>query len=121
MEQKSTKFFDTLENIKIRTGQDIALFNLAKESILALGELEHTGDWDPYLSIELITGTKIQSTTGYSEIIFGDFNNDEQDTYLRHNEEITSIGIHMDNPENEEEPIIRFFQLNQIKTISLNR
>ena len=38
------------------------------EGILQLGELEHTGDWDPYLSIKLHQGIELATAPGYSEI-----------------------------------------------------
>ena len=39
------------------------------EGILQLGELEHTGDWDPYFSIILHDGTKLDTSAGYPDIL----------------------------------------------------
>ena len=49
---------------------DIHLKHL--EAMLAfvgvLGEIEHTGDWDPYLDIELVDGGQYQTESGYYDI-----------------------------------------------------
>lgn len=146
--QKSPQLFDSLNNILIeRDSQKLALFEIAKKSILELGELEHTSDWDPYLTIlirrtsdlELINTSipkeehpniilnsinnkgYLESETGYPEIIFGDFNEEEQETALKHHEEITNIIIYIHNPYNEEEPLELLIPLHCIQIISLER
>jgi hypothetical protein len=120
--QKSPTLLDSLKNILIDGDSlKLSLFETAKLSILELGELEHTGDWDPYLHIVFTDGTHIETSSGYPEIIFGDFNKEEQSDFLKNHEEITSLGIYIDNPENEEEPLLKYIQLSKISKISLLR
>ena len=45
------------------------------DAIESLGWLEHTGDWDPYLQIELKNGITFETESGYTEIYF--FEDDE--------------------------------------------
>lgn len=120
--QLSPIYFDTLQNIPIQGNPlTLSLFQLSKESILTLGNLEHTGDWDPYLIIKTNTNQIIESETGYPEIIFGDFNQSEQSDYLSNYQEITQIGIYIPNESDIENPILTYIPLNTIQEISLQR
>jgi hypothetical protein len=44
---------------------DLQGFLFMREFIEALGDEEHSGDWDPYLVITLMDGTKLETINGY--------------------------------------------------------
>ena len=44
-------------------------YNAFVYGLLQLGEMEHTGDWDPYFSIILHDGTKLDTSAGYPDIL----------------------------------------------------
>jgi hypothetical protein len=49
---------------------------------MELGELEHSGDWDPYLCIIYLKNKKIlthENPSGYYEFSFGQYSEDDQD------------------------------------------
>ncbi len=121
--QHSPNLFDSLSFLIPINGNPLtlALFETAKQSILHLGELEHTSDWDPYLYILFKDGTHIETQNGYPEIIFGDFNTEEQTQFFKHYQEITSIGIHLSDPNDDQKTIIDYIQLSEIDSISLYR
>lgn len=139
--QKSPIYFDQLKNIAIHGNtQSIALFTIACRATIALGDHEHTGDWDPYLSMqirkpqlitalngsqsdldELLSGERLQSCTGYPEITFGDFNDEDNETPLTHHEKITNILIECEDPNDEENTITLQIPISCIEFISLER
>ena len=43
----------------------IQAFIFVRDIVDTLGEIEHTGDWDPYLVIELFNGNKLETQSGY--------------------------------------------------------
>lgn len=117
MPQLSPRLFDNLAfNPIIIKGdmQKLALLKSHIETILSIGDLEHTGDWDPFLIIKTKHKT-FESAAGYPEIEIGDFSEDEQETALRHYPEITNIGIY-----NEDEEIT-WIPAKDILTIQLMR
>ena len=48
--------------------QRLQNFLKLKDAILELGDLEHSGDWDPYINITLNDGTRIETQNGSHEI-----------------------------------------------------
>ena len=44
-------------------------YNAFVYGLLQLGEMEHTGDWDPYFSIILHDGTKLDTSDGYPDLL----------------------------------------------------
>lgn len=74
--QFSPQLMDSRITLHLSQGLDseqalrfIGKYRSLTESILQLGELEHTGDWDPYLSIILHDGTKLDTSAGYPDIL----------------------------------------------------
>lgn len=66
--QISPQLFSILYNQDFFIGGDKAKlksFHNIKESILELGEIEHTGDWDPYLRINFTNGETLETDNGY--------------------------------------------------------
>lgn len=55
----------------------IYAFQLTKDLILNLGNLEHTSDWDPYLRIGLKDGTYVETRNGYYSFNLNGFPWDE--------------------------------------------
>jgi hypothetical protein len=104
-------------------GQAIALLATFIETMLAIGWVEHTNDWDNHLEVTLLDGSSFETETGYHEILFGDFNTQEQSTALFHNLEITSVGFYMPHPENTPDidtyklPIEVYYPIDQILAI----
>jgi hypothetical protein len=121
--QLSTQLLDLLRKHPIAINgnpQIIALLAHHLNLIWELGYQEHTGDWDPYLIIELTDGTKLETHSGYPEIIFADFNDIEQKDALLHYQEINRIGFYIINPKDDEEnPPIYYYALNAIKSIQI--
>lgn len=119
--QLSPILFDNLAKhpIQIRANiQMVALLAAYIETILAIGDLEHTGDWDPYLKIRLTNNTSFETVTGYPDILFKDFSDDQQETALSHYSKITSIGFYIGD---DEDPIISYYKLSDIYSIQLVR
>ena len=119
----STQFADILSKEPFPINGNATLItiyaNLIDYAITRLGWEEHTGDWDPYLIITKTDDTTIETETGYENIEFGDFNDEEQFTAILHTDEITSIGFTLPNPNEDEEPILTFIPLSEIKSIQL--
>ena len=100
--------------------QKISLLAAHLDTILQIGELEHTGDWDPSLLIEFTDGSQRETETGYAEILFGDFNEEEQVTALKHFDEITSVGFFMPDAEDSEfSPQVIYYPLHTIHSITV--
>lgn len=97
--------------------QALALLATFLETILAIGDLEHTNDWDNHLEVTLLDGTSFETETGYHEIIFGDFNNEEQSTALFHYQEITTVGFHLPTQEREDSTDIVYYPISEIMAI----
>ena len=143
-QQLSPKMLESLKEIIIEgSQQSIALFRLASEAILALGEEEHTGDWDPFLLIkckirpgliksingsnddldQILNGGNIETATGYPEISFGDFNeaDDQLPDYMNNYHEITDIIVQCQDPNNDENTIGVIIPIGCIISITLTR
>ena len=82
------------------------------ELIITLGQAEHTGDWDPYIIINLIDGGSIETQNGYHHmgIQRGQF----QNTLLLEDEE------HMGN-QNDGDISYHIINISNIKSIQLLR
>lgn len=125
--------------LPISTRHELALLILLSRATIALGEHEHTGDWDPYVQIqlrhfkgihtlngsesdldEILSGDHIESATGYPEISVN-FNTEQPDEdVLSHADEIESIVIECQHPENEEDTISVVIPYSCIATIAIN-
>lgn len=99
--------------------QKLAMLAQLIHAIIEIGEIEHSGDWDPYLSITLTDGKSFETPSGYPEILFGDFNDEEQFTTLMHFEEITTVGFYLGYLGEDEEPRITYFPLSDIASIGI--
>lgn len=141
--QKSPNLLRSLRNIEINGNtQSIALFKTALDATLSLGDLEHTGDWDPFLKLqcrklkgitalngsnddleEILNGGNIESATGYPELEFGDFNDEDNKPphYLNNHQEITNIIIQCKHPQDEEDTIGLVIPIECITLISVER
>lgn len=75
-------------------------------AILRLGDVEHTGDWDPWLKITLADGTIIETETGYPEM---DDHKTLEDTI------IIMVRNHLDNWE----PLEKHLSISDIKSIEV--
>lgn len=53
-------------------------FGLFITGLRSLGSIEHDGDWDPYILIQLNDGTIIQSAIGYPDLLI----NESEDNFL---------------------------------------
>lgn len=122
--QLSPSLFDELSNKPTIIRGDAKSLMLLKrylDLILHLGELEHTGDWDPYLKVTLTNDDTFETITGYPEIMLGDFNDDDQPNALNCLQEITSIGffIEDDDTDQTEDNMdwATYFPLSDIKSI----
>lgn len=116
--QLSPSLFDELSNkptIIRGDAKSLMLFKRYLDLILHLGELEHTGDWDPYLKVTLTNDDTFETTTGYPEITIGDFNEDDMPDALNLLSEITSIGFYQMG--DEEDETITYYPLSDIKSI----
>ena len=102
--------------------QQIALLKLYIDATMKLGDIEHTGDWDPYTVIRInATGQRyleeqypkamasrmfqegcIYTAAGYPEITLGDFNDADQSDCMVNCGEITTIRVTVDHEEPEE-------------------
>ena len=123
---KSSSLFNELTNpIQIQGNPQILnLFNIAKNATLELGNHEHSGDWDPYLRIELqntdnvsadsgsnsdldeiLSGNILYSATGYDELDITD--------------DIATIQC--EDPNDDEKTIGVSFPISDIITINLER
>jgi hypothetical protein len=123
--QLSPRLFDNLGFQPVIINGDLqklALLDQHIQTILKIGDLEHTGDWDPFLVINT-EKQSFETAAGYPEIIFGDFNDEEQETALRHYSEITNIGFYLEDEEDDEsdEPILTWIPAKDILTIQLMR
>jgi hypothetical protein len=64
-EQKSPILFGKLKQIAINGNlETLKTFQIALDAVYALGELEHSSDWDPFLTLELATTDNIESASG---------------------------------------------------------
>lgn len=79
-------------------------FKKSIQLILELGEIEHTSDWDPYFIIILQDNTEIITPNGYHEIEITE----------------TSISIEIEDPNDEDNVILKTIPINDIKSISIN-
>ena len=116
--QLSPSLFDELSNkptIIRGDAKSLMLFKRYLDLILHLGELEHTGDWDPYLKVTLTNDDTFETTTGYPEITIGDFNEYDMPDALNLLSEITSIGFYQIG--DEEDETITYYPLSDIKSI----
>ena len=57
----------TASNFPDVTLHDLYAFQHAIKIIIEIGEIEHTGDWDPYLIITLKDESQISTPNGYYE------------------------------------------------------
>ena len=115
--QKSPKLIETLKRIPINGNPlTLALIALSLDAILTLGDHEHANDWDPHLEIELTDGTKLTTPNGSTEIIFGDFNDDEQESALLHHQEITTFGIFINT---NGTPSLHYYYVSHLKTLTV--
>jgi hypothetical protein len=92
--------------------QKAALLALAINAIMALGDIEHTSDWDPYLKVATLNGV-FETPSGYPEIYFGDFNEADMPEALVHHREITSIGFTQDDE------TIKYYDLYEVICIQI--
>ena len=75
-------------------------------AILRLGDVEHTGDWDPYLKITLADWTIIETETGYPDM-------DDHETL-----EDTVI-VYIENPNPDGEAIPKNINIRNIESIEV--
>lgn len=118
----------------------LLLFKRYLEAIEAIGEQEHSGDWDLYLSINLIDGTEFSTVSGYPNIVLKDLSgkildDDESNSTLDElgifsgivrNNLMKEIGFYpeLDYPDgsnNDENPEVVFFKLEDIVSIQIFR
>lgn len=90
---------------------------LLKLSIDAIGGMEHPHPGDPHLLVKFIDGTTLKTLVGYEDIIIGDFNDEEQETCLRHHEEITSVGFYTHSSKSGAE--LTFYPIENILSIQV--
>ena len=122
--QLSPSLFDELSNKPTIIRGDAKSLMLLKrylDLILHLGELEHTGDWDPYLKVTLNDGSSFETPNGYPEILIEDFDEDYQHYAFNYLDEITSIGFAGYDEDNEDEAIETYYPISDIKSIQLMR
>lgn len=96
--------------------QKIAMLAQHIHAIMEIGEIEHAGDWDPYLIVTLKNGETFETLSGYWGIIFEDFNEMETFTVLQHYQEITSIGFITGEDEN---PVVTYYKLSDLLQIEI--
>lgn len=78
-------------------------------AILALGDVEHSGDWDPYLKITLNDGSTIGTENGYSEM---------EDHETLEDTIIIMVCNHLPSMDNWE-PIEKHIKISDIKSIEV--
>ena len=119
--QNSKSLFDTLNSYGYQghLSQDrIATMKIMIDFMMDMGDREHTNDWDPGINLHLKDGTTIESLAGYPYITIGDLNDLEQDDCLLYAQEITKIGIHATE---EDEDRLTFIDIHLIDRITLYR
>lgn len=104
--------------------QKLVLFKLYLETILEIGIIEHSGDWDPYLEVGFLNGQTLDTVTGYTDIVIGDFNEEDNEdiaNMLLNSDEITSIGFYTETQDEDGsgEAIITYYDLSSIKYIKV--
>lgn len=118
--QLSPILMGTLHSNPIKIGNNPQLIALLAQhiaTIMEIGDFEHDSDWDPYLTIKFNNRDLIETENGYPQIIFGDFNEVEQDTALNRYTEITSIGFYI--PTKDPMPKLTFYPLSTITSIQI--
>jgi len=104
--------------------RDIQKYQLTIELFLELGEIEHTGDWDPFHHIILRDGTELRTPNGYCEIDIVGGGIEDILFHVGNDEELTDEEL----TENEKKYIFekdetRYYRIKQslIQSISLER
>ena len=100
--------------------QSLILFKRYLDLIVHLGNIEHSGDWDPYLLITFTDGSTLETPNGYEDISFGDFNDKDMPNALNYHEELTLVGFTgLYKDDNEEEAITTYYRLSTIHSIQV--
>ena len=109
-EQISPKLFDILTKVPmpIESCNDLILWNRLKDNILELGKKEHTGDWDPYVTLHMKNGQIFETHQGYPEIDLTD-------------PEYPGFYFVFPTTEDEQNPPLQNIPIGDIAFITLNR
>jgi hypothetical protein len=71
--EQSTFIMQSLPPVEINGSKSHLLtLSLLIDALMALGEEEHLGDWNPFLEITLMNGETLSTQSGFPEIAFCD-------------------------------------------------